>query len=198
MADRLTLDAARARRFWEEMCARYGTRVISKRRALEMRISARLLALSGVMDAETFMSRYTTVWWRRIYPSFEVGVGDVDALWSQLVVCVHEHQHVVQYERQGFLPYAARYLASSRQRALLEAEAYGCNLELTWLRSGRLPDLDATARRLRAYGCDEADVAAARAFFEELAPEIEAGRYRSEAVAVACELFEELEILALA
>ncbi|CAN0566216.1 unnamed protein product, partial [Laminaria digitata] len=136
--------------------------------------------------------RYTTVWGRRIYPCFQVGQGDEDALWSQIVVCVHEHQHVEQFEREGFLPYTLSYLTSSRKRALYEAEAYGCNLEMSWLRTSRMPDLDRMAAKLLDYGCDVEDVRAARAHFEHIAHRITQGTYRSAAVESAIEVLPEL------
>ena len=158
-----TWSAAQVRRFWTRMCARYGTRLFDRARAAEMRASGWVLEALGIMEREVFMERYTTVWGHRIYPCFEPGEGDAQERWRQVVVCVHEHQHVEQYARAGGAAlYALRYLASPRQRALYEAEAYGCNLEMTWLRARLMPDLDVMAARLERYGCGPAHVALAR------------------------------------
>lgn len=168
--------------FWERMCRHYGTRVIAKDRAPEMHFAGHALSLLGIMSHTTFMERYTTVWGRRIYPCFAVGDGDEDALWGQVVICTHEHQHVEQYRRDGFLRYTGTYLLDSRARALYEAEAYGCNLELAWLKHRSMPTPDVMARKLIAYGCDEGDVAAARDHFASLVFRIKSGTYRSAAV----------------
>ncbi|MBA2663082.1 MAG: hypothetical protein H0U74_12370 [Bradymonadaceae bacterium] len=177
--------------FWQHMAQRFATRSRLKHDALRMRATAHALALIGVLEVPVFMERYTTVWGHTIYTPFVVGVAASDeALWWQIVVCTHEHQHVVQFERDGQLAYMARYLGSSRQRALLEAEAYVCNMELHHWRHGTMPDLQALAAKLRDYGCQPADIAAAHALYLEAAPAIEAGRIVSEASRVAIDWLE--------
>lgn len=177
------------RTFWAQMSARYGTRLIPKQRAWEMKAAARLLDALGIMPHETFMSEYTTVWGRRIYPCFTPGEApNEDALFGQIIVCVHEHQHVEQAMREGFVSYSTRYLTSSRARALYEAEAYGCNMELVWARSGRLLSPDTLSQKLLAYGCTRGDVLAARAYFERLVLRLQRGGYQSSAVASARQL----------
>ncbi len=169
------------------MYAHYNTRVIDKERAPEMHASGHVLAALGIMSYQTFMTRYPTGWGRRIYPCFVVGEGDEDALWGQVVICTHEHQHVEQYRRDGFFRYTASYLLDSRARALYEAEAYGCNLELAWLKQRSMPATDMMAKKLLAYGCDDEDVAAARDHFDKLVLKIKDGSYRSAAVERALE-----------
>ncbi len=155
--------AEQTREVWRTLCARYGTQVRAKREAPEMRAAARLLGLGRVLPADDFMSRYTTVWAKRIYTPFTVGEGDALERWSQIVICAHEHQHVEQYARAGgFLRYAPGYLLSTRRRALLEAEAYGCNMELSWWRYGVIPAPEHLANTLHDYGCTQRDVDAAR------------------------------------
>lgn len=149
------------------MCALYGTRVVQKSDALEMRLAGRGLEALGIMTKERFMSRYTTVWGRRVYPWFTIGRGDADALWRQIVVCVHEHQHVEQFDREGLVRYAARYGFSTRARALLEAEAYACNVELHWWRHRSVLDPAKIAHGLLHYGCDESDIAEAEAVLRQ-------------------------------
>ena len=164
------------RQVWRALCGRYGTRVVRKRDALEMRATARALAFVGVLPADSFMARFTTVWGRRIYTPFEPGEGDAEARWSQIVICAHEHQHVEQYARAGgFAAYAPGYLLSARRRALLEAEAYGCNMELAWWRYGVIPDPSLLANTLRNYGCGDADIEAAREALAERAGHLDGG-----------------------
>lgn len=161
--------------FWDHMCEAFGTRVIQKDQAWEMRASGRVLGALGVMPREVFMGRYTTVWGRRLYPCFEVGQGDAHARWGQVVVCVHEHQHVVQFQRQGFGLYAARYMADSRFRASMEAEAYLTQLELNFWRNGVMPDAARLANGLESYGCRPGDVRHARRVLEDGARALEGG-----------------------
>jgi hypothetical protein len=185
-------DADATRALWDTLCARYNTRVTHREHAPQMRLTGHLLGLSGFMDRHTFMTRYTTVWGRHIFPCFHVGEGEPEELWRQIVVCVHEHQHVEQFDRDGFIPYAARYLASSRQRALYEAEAYCCNLELHFWRTGQLVDLDELAARLGPYGCSKADQRAARAVFAACADALQRGHYTTRATCHALPLLDAL------
>lgn len=189
---RLTLSAAQVRAFWDRMSAHYRTQTVAKAEALEMRLCGRALSLIGVMPYEDFMDRYTTVWWRRVYPCFTPGQGDAEERWKHVVICTHEHQHVEQFCREGFAAYSARYLLSSRQRAIYEAEAYCCNLELAW-RSGRpMPDIDRLADLLAEYQCAPADIAAARQIYAEAADRIRQGHVLTEATATALEILRTL------
>ena len=106
------------RDFWRHMTGAYGTRVIDKSSAWEMRLVGMFLARINVLDEEEFLRRFTTTIGKRIYTPFEVGVPDEHYdLWSQISVCVHEHQHVEQLLRDGWLKFAGRYLVSSVGRA---------------------------------------------------------------------------------
>lgn len=176
--------------FWNAMCKRYGTRVIPKRDAVEMRLAGRGLELLRIMTHERFMSRYTTVWGTRIYPWFTIGRGDADSLWKQIVVCTHEHQHVEQFRREGLPRYAARYGLSTRERARLEAEAYCCNFELHWWRTGELLDPDSVSKILFDYGCSQDDVDLARREYEACRVRLENGELRNAASLAAIELLE--------
>ena len=147
------------RDLWAYMTKRYGTRVIKKSNARMMRLVARALALMGVMDAESFMRRFTTTIGKRIYVPFEIGVEKKSwDLFDQMVICVHEHQHVEQANKEGFLRFARRYLFSKAARAGYEAEAYRCNMELCFWRTGKVLDPSELAQLLRSYGCRSADI----------------------------------------
>ena len=152
------------RGFWDHMTDHFHSAVVDKSSAPEMRLVSRALSTLGILDATTFLTKYATTLAHRIYLPFEPGVAVPGwSLWTQIEVCVHEHQHVVQYDLLGAVAYGARYLTSSAQRARLEAEAYRCNLELDWWRHGKLVDPMEFAERLRAYGASGVDVAMARA-----------------------------------
>src|SRR5262245_36467716 len=111
------------------MTDHFGTTVIDKRGAVEMRLVARALDALGILNRERFLDSFATTIRRRIYLPFEIGGGDQGDLWHQIVLCVHEHQHVVQHDRRG-LRYEIAYLTDRTERARLEAEAYRCHLEL--------------------------------------------------------------------
>jgi len=103
--------------FWRFMQDHFRTSVINKSSALEMQLVARGLEALGVQSKEFFLKNFTTTIGRRIYTPFEVGSpkGGWD-LWHQVVICVHEHQHVVQHDREG-LAYEVSYLADRAARA---------------------------------------------------------------------------------
>ena len=177
---------------WLALAAHYGTRTWPKFRAPQMHATGALCGALGILPYTRFMRQYTTVWGRTLYPCFSPGQGDQAALWRQVVVGVHEHQHVVQYDRMGFAHFTVRYVLSTRERALLEAEAYVCNLELAWVRFGHLPPLAPLAAKLGDYGCSRADQAAALAHYEHLAPAITQGVLHNQATQVALGLMEEV------
>lgn len=167
--------------FWRRMQQHYGTRVVQKPNSPLMRAAGQGLELIRIMSAHTFMTRYTTVIGRTIYPWFLVGHGDPEMLWRQIVVCVHEHQHVEQFKRMGMIPYAAVYAGSPLQRALLEAEAYCCNIELHFWRTGELLPAQPLAKILLEYGCKPEHVQQAQHIYEACHERLKAGEYRAEA-----------------
>ena len=144
--------------FWRFMQDHFRTSVINKRSALEMQLVARGLEALGIQSKDRFLKNFTTTIGRRIYTPFEVGSpkGGWD-LWHQVVICVHEHQHVVQHDREG-LSYEVSYLADRAARARWEAEAYRSNLELQFWRTGTTPSAQRTASVLKDYGCRDADI----------------------------------------
>lgn len=185
--------AAQTRDFWSRMMRHYGTRILPKRSAPEMRATARLLNALGVLSQDAFLDRYTTVWGRRIYPCFTPGEGE--DLWSQILVCTHEHQHVEQLDALGRVGFLTRYLGSARSRALLEADAYCTNLELHHWRHGSLPALTWYVDVLRDYACDASSRAAALEVYEALAQDLERGAVeRRPASRRAIVLLEELGV----
>jgi len=148
--------------FWRFMQDHYRTTVVNKRDALEMQLVAQALDALGIQSRARFLRNFTTTLGRRIYTPFEVGSprGGWD-LWSQVVICVHEHQHVVQHDREG-LSFEVSYLADRAARARWEAEAYRSNLELHFWRYGKTPSARRIAEVLGDYGCrpEDVDVAA--------------------------------------
>lgn len=171
--------------FWQFMRERFRTTVVNKRDAVEMQVVAQVLDALGVQQSSRFLKSYTTTLGRRIYTPFEIGVprGGWD-LWSQVVVCVHEHQHVVQHDREG-LSFEVSYLADRAARARWEAEAYRSNLELHFWRYGTTPSARALAGLLTEYGCRPADVEVAAQSLALSAAAVRRGAVINEATHVA-------------
>jgi hypothetical protein len=147
------------RAFWDFMSHEYSTTVVDKAGAVEMQVAAWGLGLMGILDAKTFLRRYTTTIGRRIYVPFDPGIPHEDwGLWEQIGVCVHEHQHVVQLDREGWVLFAGKYLGSKAARAAYEVEAYRCNMELQFWRTGEVLDPAELASRLKHYACGATDI----------------------------------------
>ncbi|MCP4678737.1 MAG: hypothetical protein GY854_25150 [Deltaproteobacteria bacterium] len=146
------------RAFWKYMQKHYGTRVVSKASSKQMKAIAWALNLLGITDKKRFMERYVTTIGRTIYVPFGLGGANEHwNLWSQIVVCVHEHQHVEQLKRDGWR-FKWRYLTSKAKRAIYEAEAYRSNFELYYWRYGKLPSARKRAESLRHYGCSKLEI----------------------------------------
>lgn len=171
--------------FWRFMQDHYRTTVVNKRDALEMQLVAQALDALGIQSRERFLRNFTTTLGRRIYTPFEVGSprGGWD-LWSQVVICVHEHQHVVQHDREG-LSFEVSYLADRAARARWEAEAYRSNLELHFWRNGTTPSARRIAEVLGDYGCRPEDVDVAAKSLALSAVSIRKGAVINEATHVA-------------
>ncbi len=180
------------RGLWNYMSRRYGTRIIDKADALEMRLVAWFLKRIGVLDEEAFLESFTTTIGKRIYTPYSVGESRRGhSLWSQLVTCVHEHQHVEQLKREGMLRFFSRYLASKAARAAYEAEAYTCNLELHFWRTGKILSPKRLASRLLDYGCRPADVEVTHKTLIAAARTIRAGGIITSASKIAIAWLEE-------
>lgn len=151
--------------FWAFMQNEFGSSVEEKNDALVMQVAAELLNVLDIQDKEMFMKSFVTTLYKTIYIPFEVGVEGPDgrwSLWGQIRVCVHEHQHIVQGERDGWPEFVARYLGSSSYRAGYEAEAYGCDLEMEYWRTGTIIDVDRRSATLKEYGCTPEDIEMAK------------------------------------
>ena len=144
--------------FWRHMQERFGTTTVNKGDAVEMQIIASVLDTLGILDKERFLRSFTTTLGRKIYTPFDVGsANDSWDLWDQVVVCVHEHQHVVQHDREG-LSFEVSYVADRAARARFEAEAYRSNLEMHFWRYRTPTRSRPLAELLHDYGCRPEDV----------------------------------------
>src|SRR5688500_12457826 len=96
---------------WSHLANEFDTTIVEKASAPEMQVAAFALERIGVMNGEEFLRQYATTLGRRVYVPFRMGVPERGwTLWSQLTVAVHEHQHVVQLDEHGAIPFGVRYL----------------------------------------------------------------------------------------
>ena len=151
------------RGLWKYMSQRYGTRVLDKRTSPLMKLFGWGLDLFGVVTRDKFASDFVTTFGKRIYAPFVIGDPTPPwDLWQQVVICAHEHQHVIQATLQP-IRFEVKYLFSSRARALYEADAYSCEVALELWRTGTIPFVAGIAKCLKSYGCSSDDVQAAQA-----------------------------------
>jgi len=174
------------RAFYAHMLDRFGASVVNKQSAVEMQGVALLLAQLGILNQDAFLDRFATTVGRRIYVPFDVGEArDGWSLWSQIAVCAHECQHVVQYDRLRPLGFAWQYVATTAGRARLEAEAYRCQLELHFWRTGQILPAHELAASLQNYNVSDADVKTAETMLRVSGESVRRGAIVNRASAVA-------------
>ncbi|MCL2726569.1 MAG: hypothetical protein FWD69_19285 [Polyangiaceae bacterium] len=172
--------------FWRFMQEHFTTTVVNKSSALEMQAVAQALDTLGIVHRDRFLKDFTTTIGRRIYTPFEVGSPKAGwDLWNQIVVCVHEHQHVAQLDREGYA-FAVSYLANRAARGRWETEAYRTSMELSFWRYGTTAPLASVlANNLLDYGCSPEDVEVADKELALSAVSIRNGAILNEATHVA-------------
>jgi hypothetical protein len=162
--------------FFAFMAAKYGARIVDKGSAFEMKLAATVLRQMGVLDADGFLDKFATTIGHRVYLPFTPGEAQAGwSLWSQIMVLTHECQHIVQYDSLGALRFGWQYLGSTAARTRLEAEAYRCQLELHFWRTGRLLSPHDLAGGLRNYAVTDADVQVAETFLGLSAESVKRG-----------------------
>ncbi len=171
---------------WAYMTAHYGSAVINKSSSTEMELVSTVLDKLGIVDQQSFLVNYTTTIGKSIYVPFEPGV-DLNGwdLWSQIIVCAHEHQHIEQEQEYGLATFDARYIASPSTRADYEAEAYRSTFELSFWHSGTMPDPGEVAQLLSGYGVSPTDITVVATTLREAAEAVERGAILNKATSVA-------------
>lgn len=146
--------------FWLYMQKEFDSIIEQKDESFIMKLSATFLDVFHIQDKEIFMKNFVTTLYKTIYIPFHIGDDKDDhwLLWNQVRVCVHEHQHIVQGERDGWGEFGVRYTTSSSFRAGYEAEAFGCDMEMEFYRTGEIFDIDQRASILKGYSCSESDI----------------------------------------
>jgi hypothetical protein len=179
-------NAAPVRDFWAFMTKHFRTRAVVKADAIEMRAVSAALDAMGVADKRDFMSRFATTIGRRIYLPFTPGDDQTTwDLWEQMRTCAHEHQHVVQLDRDGALRFGYRYLRSDAARAQYEAEARTTELELHFWRFNSIPHLELAIEGLASYSLGKNDIAAALTTLRSNAEAVKRGAVLTQAGRVA-------------
>lgn len=169
------------RDFWKFMQLAYGTRVVEKAKSTDMQAAAKLLDLMGIVDETAFMTRFTTTIGTTIYAPFIIGYPESGwDLWSQIVICAHEHQHVWQDKQAGGLLYEWDYVISTAARTRYEIEAYRTGMELNWRYQNRMQSPSALAALLKNYGCSATDIKVATKALGLAIPAIKAGGLTTE------------------
>lgn len=180
---------------WAKMAKAHSAKLFSKESKLEMRIIATALATMGIVDEQAFLKKYTTTLMRRIYLPFALGTSDVSYL-SQVRLCAHEFQHIVQFQRWG-LDFMAKYLRSSAKRAAYECEALRAGMEVHFFLTSGMQDPHRLALKLEAYACSPDDILFAEKNLEMSANFIQAGGISTEAAKEVLNLLSDHNVIAL-
>lgn len=177
--------------FHVEILRRFDAKIRDKSDSARMRAASWFLDKMGIMDAEEFMNNYTTVIPPVIYASYRVADPSSIPLWSQIKCVTHECQHIYQAQQDGFVTFTANYAGSKVCRASYEAEAYSCDIELEYWRTGLILDARIFAKKLLAYNCDKEDVEFAEKMLLSRIDTIKSGGIINKASQVAIEIMEE-------
>jgi hypothetical protein len=171
---------------WTHMETTYGSE-LARKDTPEMQLIANMLEEIGVMDTESFLLRFTTTLGNTIYIPFEIGVEtERYNLLSQIIICVHEHQHVKQFNDAG-PKFSFDYLADSSHRAAYEVEAMKCNMEIYFWFTGEMLDVARLANKLKRYACTDDDIAVSLKALQMISKTVERGGISSDAGKVAIE-----------
>jgi len=172
----MNLTKEKIEQFWNFMLKEFDGEVVDKNTSNFMSTIGWALDTIGVVDQEVFIKRFVTVIPPKIYIPFELGVAnDVWDLEDQITVCVHECQHLYQANKDGIIPFSVQYLTNKQSLAAYEAQAYVCNLELSWFLHKRLPDIKRLSEYLYSYNGTSKEVSFMRLYLEACADPIQQG-----------------------
>lgn len=160
----ITKSERNVKSIWAHYQGRLGSKVFPKRSRVLMRIAARVVARRTETTEEEFLGDFVTTIGRRIYVPFELGVEKPGWLFrDQMLLAVHEHQHVVQWLKEP-VRFLTKYARDTRKRALFEAEAFRSEFEACNAFGWSPPNLEQRLGTLAGYGVTAADVGAARSY----------------------------------
>lgn len=160
---------------WHHMEKQYHSSHTSKSDSGMMRMIGYFLNGLGILDKGKFLERYTTTIGNVIYIPFRIGVTDDRySLRNQLMTCVHEHQHVVQWQRGG-ISFMLEYLTDSARRAVYEVEAMSSTLEMYWWYNRTVPDIPRMALKLVEYNCKKDDIVMSEKMLRTISKTVQRG-----------------------
>jgi hypothetical protein len=115
--------------------------------------------------------------------------------WLQVRTCVHEHQHILQGQKEGWAIRDIHYLTKSAFRAQYEAEAYACDMQLEFWRLGAsfsfYKFIDERSLILRSYGCGPNDIRKAQKYLRDCTEKIVKGELENPPVKKAIEWLDQ-------
>ena len=166
----------------------YGTTLHDKHDDQAMKAIGALLEKIGVLDADEFMSRFSTTLFKDVYLSFDPGVTTMvnEGLASrrrrsQVGIITHEHQHVAQMNETGALKFTTSYVADEEFRALAETEAYRATMEVHWIFTGQIIPAKSLANHLHSYMVSEPLIRMAELYLISASRMVESGNLVTEA-----------------
>ena len=160
--------------FWDHMSKKYKFDVIQKDTSVAMHAAGFALDAIGVTNKEKFMEDFAVTLANNVYVPFHVGDGKESELLGQVMVAVHESQHVLQWRRNP-LKFMRNYLFNDAARAHYEAEAYRTNMEIYHFFTGKMLSPTKLANLLKNYGVDAGDIRVTRKNLESSRRVIENG-----------------------
>lgn len=164
--------------FWKYMNSFYKTSTVDKNNSTMMSTIGTFLNTMGVLNKTSFMNKFTTTIGTTIYTPFTIGDTN-NKNWSlldQIIVCVHEHMHVLQYKKDGSFTFPYKYLATTKGRTEYEAEAYTCSLEMFWLVYQAMPSTDIYVNSMKSYNVTPQDLITFKNILDANALLIKAGK----------------------
>jgi hypothetical protein len=177
--------------FYVAACKQYDAEIVDKNDSRLMKITAGFLDGIGVVDKESFMRDFTTTLGSYIFVPYTPGVAtDQYTLEDQVAICVHEIQHVVQFDDDpvGFM---VLYLTNKSARAEFESAAYAADLEWSWKTRQKGYDIARRAQSLLSYGLKQEHCDFMRQYLEVQDDVFRQGGAVSPVVAWAWRWFEE-------
>lgn len=171
---------------WDYFTKSYGTRVVNRHDSNVMQWAGKMLDIVGIMDADVFLDSYATTVGYDVYVPFDI--QSPEDPWGKILICVHEHQHVIQYnedDTQGVAQFSARYITSPRWRTRYEVEAYTTQMEMEHWLTGNVPPIEPILETLRAYQISGDNLLVAQRTLAANAKIISQGGYLTEATKIA-------------
>lgn len=151
----VVVTSKQCRAFWKYMAKREGFDVIQKASAREMRAIA--WAVKAIGGDKNWMKNYTVTIGDMVYVPFEIGSGRNSDRIRQVCTCMHEAQHVRQFERNP-AKYQINYFFNDAGRTHYEADAYRVTMEGRYFFTGRVWSPGSLANKLKGYYVGKDDI----------------------------------------